>query len=333
MNTFTKLMLIGIAALTSSCAKNSRFNYVPPTLPPARDEIVAIGAELELLWGEGSFTEGPAVAPDGTVYFTDIRKNRIMRFHPKTGKTEVFRENSGSANGLVFDAKGNLIACEGADGGLRRVTSTAPDGTVTVLSDNWHGKKLNSPNDVAVAPNGDVYFTDPRYRGPESRDLDFEGVFRVSEGATTVATTLVERPNGILIAPNGRRAYVADNHNSADGARHLLSFDIEASGRFSSKRVLVNFGTGRRGIDGMAMDTGGNIYATAGLREKAGVYVFSPTGKLRAVIKVPDAPTNCTFGGPGEENMLYITAATGVRTETTTPTFGLYRIRLNTRGL
>jgi gluconolactonase len=318
------LIVTTLSALLVSCT-SIRCQNINDLQVKSQASIVAADAALELLWGEGSFTEGPAVAGDSSVLFTDIRNHRIMRFDAATGKTAVFRENSGSANGMAFDANGNLLVCEGADGGGRRVTKTNPAGVVSVVSSAWQGKRLNSPNDLAVAPNGDIYFTDPRYRGTEPRELDFEGVFVVRDGVTSLATDLVERPNGILISADGKKAFVADNHNSPEGARHLLRFDIKADGSFYNRLLLVDFGTGRRGIDGMAMDRNGNIYATAGKGENAGVYVFSPRMKLLAVIRVPDLPTNCTFAGP---HLLYITALAKPATEDAPAKFGLYRIAI-----
>lgn len=293
--------------------------------PTAQTRFVSKKARLELLWGEGSFTEGPAVASDGQVLFTDIRNNRIMVFNPDTNKTRVFRENSGSANGLAFTRDGLLLNCEGADGGGRRLSMTMFDKITETLVDNWRGKKLNSPNDVTVSPAGVIYFTDPRYRGPESREIDFEGVFMVEKKKAILATKEVERPNGIAISADGKHAYISDNNNDYSGAHQLLAFDINKDGTFANKRVLFDFGSGRRGIDGMTLDPKGNIYATAGAGRNAGVYIFGPKGEHLAKIPVPDLPTNCTFGN--EPGLLYITAQTPAK-QGEAKKFGLYRIRL-----
>ena len=300
--------------------------------PTQQAKIVPADAKLELLWSGGVFTEGPTTAAaNGAILFSDVRESRIMRFDPATGRTSVFRENSGCANGLAHDKQGRLLACEGADGGGRRVSITGLDGKVKMLVDNWNGKRFNSPNDIVISPNGTVYFTDPRYRGPEPREIDFEGVFLVADGKARLATKEVERPNGILISRDGKRAYVADNNNDYGGARALYLFDIQDDGAFAGRKELFDFGMGRRGIDGMAMDERGNVYATAGKGRDAGVYVFGPAGEHLAVIPVPDVPTNCAFGGPKDPRALYITAqAPGGESGETS--FGLYRIQLANKG-
>src|SRR5262245_32148785 len=142
-------------------------------------DVLAPGAKVEKLWGEGFFTEGGAMAKDGSILFSDIG-NRIMKYDPAMSQTTVFRDPSGRANGLIFDPSGRLIAAEGANtGGERRISITEPDGKVRTLADRYQGKRFNSPNDVAVDRQGRVYFSDPRYVGSEPRELDFEGVFRV----------------------------------------------------------------------------------------------------------------------------------------------------------
>jgi len=295
--------------------------------PTQQSGIVPDTATLELVWGEGKFTEGPAIDSEGKVLFTDVRQKTIFRFDSHSGAVAQFRHHSGAANGLAFTDDGSLIACEGADGGNRRVSITPPAGAPKTLVDNWRGKRLNSPNDVAIAPNGRIYFTDPRYGGNEPRDIPFEGVYFVENNEAILATREVERPNGIVISTNGQHAFVADNNNEYGGARTLLKFDIQPDGTFSNKRVLFDFGMGRRGIDGMTFDNQGRLYATAGKGRDAGVYVFGQEGEQMAVIPVPDVPTNCCFGGDEAPGVLYITA----QTERDLPSapFGLFRIDLS----
>ena len=298
------------------------------------EAIVPAASKLELLWAEGEFTEGPALAPDGSIFFSDIG-NAIYRYDPKSGKTEPFRKPSGRSNGLMFNQKGELIAAEGANtGGSRRISITSgiqggKDGEVKTLSGGYEGKKFNSPNDLAIDSEGNVYFSDPRYVGSEPRELDFEAVFFIKpDGTTTVATRDLQKPNGILVSPDGKHVYVSDNNG--EGNRHLLSFDIEHPGKLTNKKILHDFVTGR-GIDGMTLDTAGNIYTTAGTGDKAGIYVFSPSGKQLAMIPTPGDPTNCVFGGGEDAGTLYITSATARGAEIG-PKYGLFRIKLKAKG-
>jgi len=283
-----------------------------------------------------SRSEGPAVQPTtGRVYFSDIG-NQIYVFEPATNQTGLFLDPSGRSNGLMFDKAGNqLFAAQGANtGGLRQIAIINLDGAMRTLSDNWRGKRFNSPNDLVIDSLGRVYFTDPRYVGDEPRAIDFEGVFLVHpDGKTMLATAKVEKPNGIIISPDGTTVYVADHNPAQGGAKQLLAFTVMDDGTLAGKRVLYDFGPGRRGIDGMAIDVLGNIYATAGTGDRAGVYVFAPTGEHLALIKTPGDPTNCTFGIGDEHTTLYITAQGPKPTAADTPRrFGLFRIRLAIPG-
>jgi gluconolactonase len=271
---------------------------------PAPESVLAPGATLEKLWGEGEFTEGGALAGDGSILFSDIG-DRIMRFDPKTGAVTVFRAPSGRANGLVFDPQGRLVAAEGANaGGGRRVSITGPDGTVRTLADRYRGKRFNSPNDVAVDRLGRVYVSDPRYVGGEPRELDFEAVFRIDpDGSVHRLDTSARKPNGLAISPDGKALYVSDN---GPDRRVLLALDLDDAGRAANPRVLHDFGAGR-GIDGMTVTADGRIVATAGTGALGGIYLFAPGGRQLAFIPVPEPPTNVEFGGP-DRSTLYITA-------------------------
>jgi gluconolactonase len=284
----------------------------------AENPIVPEGAELEKLWSEGAFTEGPAYGPDGRIYFSDIG-NRILAYDPVTGRTSVYREPSGRANGLDFDPQGRLVAAEGANtGGNRRVTVTEKDGKVRVLADRWQGRRFNSPNDLTIDLRGRVYFTDPRYVGDEPREIDTESVYRIDpDGTVTQLITDVQKPNGIILAPDFKTLYLADSN--PQGNRHLLAFPLKPDGSVGPKRLLHDFGQGR-GIDGMCVDVQGNIYAAAGSGWARGVHVFDPTGKKLLFIPTPEDPTNCVFGDK-DRKTLYVTAGKS-----------LYRIKLKIEG-
>jgi gluconolactonase len=279
---------------------------------------VAPGATLEKLWGEGTFTEGGALTGDGSIVFSDIG-DRIMRYDPATGKVTVFRAPSGRSNGLIFDAQGRLIAAEGAStGGGRRVSITERDGTVRTLADRYQGRRFNSPNDVAVDRQGRVYVSDPRYVGGESRELDFEAVFRIDPDGRTVVRldTTAAKPNGLAISPDGRALYVSDN---GPKRRALLALDLDpATGAVTHPRVLHDFGSGR-GVDGMTVTNDGRIVAAAGSGPDAGVHIFAPDGRRLTVIPTPEDPTNVEFGGP-DRKTLYITAGKSLYRIATTMT-------------
>jgi gluconolactonase len=303
----------------------------PEFTPAAQERIVPAGSTLEVLWNDGEFTEGPARAPDGSIYFSDIG-NRIMRFDPKSGKTAVYRDPSGKANGLKFDAQGRLVACEGGNGGNRRISITEPSGQVRTLADRWNGKRFNAPNDLAIDAKGNVYFTDPLYVGGDKREIDFEGVFLVTPaGAVTLATRDVQKPNGILVSPDGRSVYVADTNSDPKGNHQLTVFSVQPDGTLAGKRVLYDFGPDRRPIDGMAMDGAGNIYAACGTGERSGLYVFGPGGEPLAFVKMPGDPTNCAFGGPDEPATLYLTGQ-GPELPGKPRRFALFRIKLALKG-
>lgn len=270
-----------------------------------------------------SFLEGPACDAEGHVYFSDIRGNRIMRLSPD-GTLSVFRENSGRSNGLAFDATGRLIACEGAEfgsGGGRRLTRTnIESGEVTVLVDRFEGKRLNSPNDLAIDSKGRIYFTDPRYGDRGDMEMDIEGVYRVDpDGKVTRVLTqpAIGRPNGIAVTADDRTLYLVDSNAVVGGNRKIWAFDLAADGVPSNPRLVYDFAPGRGG-DGLALDEQGNLYIAAGILTPRGpyettlvppgVYVMTPQGRLLGRIPIPeDVVTNCTFGGR-DLKTLYVTA-------------------------
>jgi gluconolactonase len=280
-----------------------------------------------------AFTEGPAYHIDGSVYFTDVSNDRIMRSAPggQSGSRrvlEVYRHPSGRANGLVFDLQGRLVACEG---GSRRVTRTELDGSVTVLAGSFQGKPFNSPNDIDVDAQGRLYFTDPRYGDRSGMEMDQEAVYRIdTDGKVIRVIDDLERPNGIAVSPDQKTLYVVDNNNGTGGSRRVYAYELRDDGSTGKRRLIHDFGKSRGG-DGMCLDSRGNLYVTAGLNTpnpptesgpaKAGVYIFSPQGRRIGFIPIPeDAVTNCAFGDP-DLKTLYITAGKT-----------LFRIRLDITG-
>jgi gluconolactonase len=279
--------------------------------------IVAPGAKLEKVWGDGSFTEGGALDQDGTILFSDIG-DRIMRYDPRTGRTAVFREPSGRANGMIFDKLGRLIVAEGANsGGGRRVSITDSDGTIRKLADSYDNKRFNSPNDLAVDRDGRVYVSDPRYVGTEPRELDTEGVYLIGlEGDVLPLLTTAKKPNGLVLSPDEKTLYISDNGATR---RALIAADRGAAGKVKNARVIHDFGAGR-GIDGMTVTTDGRIVAAAALDGKPAVIVLSPEGKILTGITVPEEAANVEFGGD-DHKTLYICAGKS-----------LYRIKTTVTG-
>lgn len=322
---------------------------------PTGDAIVSPDAKLELLFTRsapinGGLTEGPTVAPDGSIYFSDIPfgedKGLIMRFDPKTKKTTVFAENSHKSNGLKFDSRGVLYACEGADLGGRCVAKwDVKTATRTVVADKYMGKRFNAPNDLCIDLKGRIYFSDPKYLGKEERELEHRAVYRIeTDGKVVEVTHDVEKPNGIALSPDQKTLYLADHNNGTDrldqmdpanppkkGAMKVYGYPLGADGLVNGpKKTLVDFGT-ENGCDGMTVDAKGHVYLTPRSLKRPGVLVIDPTGKEVAFIPTgvsqPDAkepvgmPSNVTFGIGEESKTLYITVDKS-----------LYRIPLKVEG-
>ena len=255
--------------------------------------------EPKKLAGDMKFTEGPVADGKGKVYYSDIPNNRIMVWDGKENK--IWREDSGGANGLKIDKDGNLVACEG---GNRRITRIAvADQKVTVLAESFDGKKLNSPNDLAIDAKGGIYFTDPRYGKRDGIELDKEAVYYIPPGggkAVRVADDLT-RPNGIHVDKD--KLYIADA-----GASKTWIYGMNDDGTLKEKKEFC-----AKGSDGMKVDEKGNVYLTTGGK----VEIFSPEGKSIGNIPMPEVEVNGKKVREGPANLvfdgktLYITARTG----------------------
>ncbi len=237
------------------------------------------------------FTEGPALGPDGKIYFNDIPNERTHVYDPATGKTTLHRESTGRANGLFWAPGNRLIYCEG---GNRKVTVQHGD-DFTVLADAFEGKKLNSPNDLVIDSIGGIYFTDPRYGKKDDMEMEVEGVYYIDRSKNKV-TRIVDnmtRPNGLIFSPDYKTLYIADQ-----GAEKLFAYDVTGDGKLENGRLFADVGS-----DGMSMDVNGNVYVTF----KGAVIAFSPDGKEVGRFETPEAPANCLLVG----TTMYVTARTG----------------------
>jgi gluconolactonase len=304
--------------------------------PGAADEpIFAPDAKLRTEAGNGSGGEGPAWDPKLGVLTSG--KNGIHRLD-RDGQSSVYRERAGT-NGLLFDRDGRLVCCEPE---RRRVTRIDRDGTLTVLTDRFDGKRYNTPNDLTIDSKGRIYFSDPRYGPRDGMEIKnekgetVEGVYRIDPDGKVarVIGREVERANGVLVSADDKYLFVADNNNdTVGGARKLWRFELKPDGTVDapSKKLLYDWGKGR-GPDGVKQDAKGRLYVAGGLNRpnppaepaddvKGGIYVIDPqTGKLLAFQGVPtDEVTNCAFGGD-DLRTLYITGGgTLYSIRTTTP--------------
>ncbi len=290
--------------------------------------ILIEGATLETLWEEGGFTEGAAAGPDGNMYFSDFAQPfdsgpaRVMRFDPRTGKTTVYCPDSGMGNGLMFTRDGRLLGCCASPlGGHRALVEFRKDGSVKVLQAKYQGKRFNSPNDIVIDRTGRVYFTDPKYVGPEELELDSFDVYRLDpDGTLSIATTEIEKPNGIVLSPNQKIIYIAETDNGSakadletgfePGPMTLNSFRINRHGELTKRKVIHNFGK-ETGVDGMTVDRDGRIYAAVRSASRFGIVIFSADGEELGYIETPELPTNASFGRGKEIHTLYITAGKG----------------------
>lgn len=255
------------------------------------------------------FTEGPLWHPDGYLLFSDIPRNRILKWAPGS-EAVVWREPSGQSNGLTFDRQGRLLAAEHRG---RRVSRTLADGRLETVAERYRGQRLHSPNDLVVHSSGAVYFTDPPYGGNPAEIQAF-GVYRAAtDGELTQLATDFERPNGLAFAPDERTLYVDDT-----ARQHVRAFDVADDGTLRRGRVLATMDATRQGgADGLKVDAEGRIWCTG----PGGCWVFQPSGEVLGLLVLPEIPANCAWGD-ADRQTLYLTARTSV-----------YRVRTKVKGL
>ena len=287
---------------------------------PVFDTYVLGNAPVKQLATGFDWVEGPVWFGDaGCLLFSDIPNNRMLRWTPGVG-ISTYRAPSNYANGHTRDREGRLISCEH---GTRRVTRTDHDGTIRVLADRYEGKPLNSPNDVVVARDGGVWFSDPHYgiktnyEGFASEQENACVVYRVDPdtGAIDAMVEDMNCPNGLAFSPDESLLYVADTGRMfTDDPQHIRVYDM-VDGRPRSGRLFHKIDQGV--ADGFRLDTDGNLWSSAA----DGVHCIAPDGRLLGKILVPELVSNICFGGRAKHE-LYITATTS-----------LYRVTLNRQGV
>ncbi len=288
---------------------------------PRMLKLVDPDARLEKLWTGAVWSEGPVWWEDGSVTWSDIPNNRMLRRHSVEGGT-VFRQPSNHANGHTRDREGRLLSCEHSG---RRVSRTEHDGTVVTLVDRYQGRRLNSPNDVVVKSDGTIWFTDPSY-GILSDD---EGVKADSEigachvyrfdpatGDLQIAADDFDKPNGLAFSPDENLLYISDTgfSHTPGGPRHIRVFDVIDGRHLARSRVFCDVRPGAS--DGFRIDIHGNLFTSS----HDSIQIYATDGCRLGKILVPEIIANCTFGGANRDR-IFITASTS-----------LYAINVRTQG-
>ena len=294
-------------------------------LDPRFEKYWIMQSAVERLYTGCRWSEGPVWFGDGRfLLWSDIPNNRMLKWEEETGSVSIYRKPSDYANGNTRDTKGRLVTCEH---GARRVTRTEHDGSLTVLMDNWQGKRLSSPNDVVVKSDDSIWFTDPpfgilgHYEGHRADAELGQNVYRI-DGQTLEATIVADDilgPNGLCFSPDEKILYIVESRGVPN--RKILAYDVTAGGReLENKRVLIDAGPGTP--DGMRCDVDGNLWCGWGMgsEELDGVFVLAPDGTQIGRIALPERCANVCFGGL-KRNRLFMAAAQS-----------LYALYVNTQG-
>lgn len=303
------LLALILSSAVMQAQKSQSFKLEP--LSPKFSELIGSDAKLETVATGFGFTEGPIWDPAGFLYVSDETINKIFRVYPDGKKEEVIA--LGDPDGNTFDRKHRLIDCASV---LRAIIEVTPDGKYKVLADHYEGKRLNSPNDVIVGPDGALYFTDPTLdlvQG-EKQEILFQGVYRLDDaGNIRLLTHDLTQPNGLAFSPDGKKFYVDDSEQ-----RNIRVYDVAADGTLSNGRIFGEEpGAKHEGVpDGIKVDDKGNLFVTG----PKGIWVWDASGNHLGTIVMPEQPANLAWGN-AQYDTLYITATTSV-----------YRLKTKIRG-
>ena len=318
----------GLAALAGNAVAQSiefkpNARYPDPAvqiLDPAFGKHRIYSSSVEQLASGMRWAEGPVYFPAGRyLLVSDIPNNRIMKYDETNGSFSVFRDNANFANGNARDRQGRLVTCEHSV--TRRITRTEHNGKITVLADNFEGKRLNAPNDVVVKSDDSVWFTDPlfgingEWEGSRAKpEQATTNVYRIAaDGEIRAVLTDLFNPNGLAFSPDEKRLYVVEWKGTP--SRSIWGYDVAADGSLSGKTKVVD-ANGPGSLDGFRVDTEGNLWCGWGSSgapgvnsaDLDGVMVFNPAGKAIGHIRLPERCANLTFGGP-KNNRLYMASS------------------------
>jgi gluconolactonase len=319
------ILTAGVSALPIAAAGRAFAAWEPSerypdpaisSLDPSFNKYRLFNASVERLATGMRWCEGPVYFGDARcLLWSDIPNNRIMRWDEETGTVSVYRKPSNNANGNTRDRQGRLVTCEHD---TRRVTRTEYDGSITVLMDRFEGKRLNSPNDIAVKSDDSIWFSDPpfgilsNYQGtPASIELP-SNIYRLDpkSGQATVVEGALSRPNGVIFSPDESKCYIEE---SGSNPRYIYAYDVVDNGtKLANRRVLITAEPGGT-PDGFRVDVDGNLWCGWGMgrADLDGVKVFNPEGKPIGFIALPERCANLCFGGP-RRNRLFMTASHSV---------------------